>query len=86
MENKSLMLFSEALSETTVYYLKNLASIIDCYLVLFLSVCIDIGTGGHWEHVPPKFCNKQRSAHFIFRKCPLFHKEKLPSKCRAPQV
>ena len=25
---------------------------------------------------PPRFCNKQRSALFVFRKCPLFLKEK----------
>ena len=45
---------------------------------------IDVGTGGHWGHAPPRFCNEQRSALFIFRKCPFFLKEKVPSKCRAP--
>ena len=39
------------------------------------------GTGGT---CPPRFCNKQRSALFISRKCLLFIKEKVPSKCRAP--
>ena len=37
---------------------------------------------GHWGHVPPRFCKKQRSVLFIFRKCPCFFKEKVPSKCR----
>ena len=30
---------------------------------------------GHWGHVPPRFCNKQRCALFLFRECPLFVKE-----------
>ena len=34
--------------------------------------------------VPPRFSNKQRSAIFIFRKCPLFLKNKMPSKCSIP--
>ena len=29
-----------------------------------------------------RFCNNQRSALFIFRKCPLFLKEKVPSRLR----
>ena len=37
------------------------------------------GTGGS---APPRFCNKQRSVLFIFRKCPFFLKEKVPSKHR----
>ena len=49
-----------------------------------MAICIDVGTGGHWGHVPPRFCNKQRSALLIFRKSPLFLKKKVPSKCRAP--
>ena len=35
-----------------------------------------IGTGRHWRHVPPRFCNKQRCAIFIFRICCLYLKEK----------
>ena len=46
---------------------------------------IDVETRGHWGHVPPRFCNKQRSARSIFRKCPFFLKEKVPSMCRAPK-
>eukprot|EP00112_Aurelia_sp_Birch-Aquarium-sp1_P013318 Seg282.14 transcript_id=Seg282.14/GoldUCD/mRNA.D3Y31 product="hypothetical protein" protein_id=Seg282.14/GoldUCD/D3Y31 len=45
----------------------------------------DVGTGGHWGHVPPpRFCNKQRSALFIFRKCPFRVMKKVPLKCGAP--
>ena len=29
----------------------------------------DVGTGGHWGHVPPRFCNKQK-VPFWFTKCP----------------
>ena len=33
---------------------------------------IDVGTGGHWGHVPPRFCNKQRSALFTLKNAPFF--------------
>ena len=46
---------------------------------------IDLGTGGHRGHMPPRFGSKQRNALVIFRKCPLFLREKEPSKCRAPK-
>ena len=28
-----------------------------------------VWNGGHWGHVPSRFCNKQRNALFIFRNC-----------------
>ena len=46
---------------------------------------IDVGTAGYWGHVPPRFCNKQRSALFIFRKCPIFLKEKSALEVSCPQ-
>ena len=45
---------------------------------------IDEGTRGHWGYVPPRFCNKQRSALFIVRKCPLFLKEESALKVSCP--
>ena len=44
----------------------------------------DIVTGGTRGTYPPRFCNKQRSVIFIFRKCTLFLRKKVPSKCCAP--
>ena len=39
---------------------------------------------GHWEHVPPRFCNKQRSVLFTSRKCPLSRNEKSALKVSCP--
>ena len=47
---------------------------------------IDVGTGGHWGHVPPRLCNKQRSALFLFRKFRLLLKEKSALEVTCPQV
>ena len=52
--------------------------------ICFRHRIIDVGTGGHWGHVLPKFWNKQRSALFIFRNCPLFLRKKVPPRCCAP--
>ena len=47
---------------------------------------MDVGTGLHWGHVPPpRFRDKQGSGLFVFRKCPLFLKEKVLSNCYAPK-
>ena len=40
--------------------------------------------GALGARAPPRFCNKQRSVLFMFRKCPLFLKKKVPLKCRVP--
>ena len=40
--------------------------------------------GALGARTPPRFCNEQRSALFISRKCPLSLKKKVPSECRAP--
>ena len=64
-------------------------SIVSCTGIAFKHkaisfVIIDVGARGHWGTCPPRFCNKQRSALSIFRKCPVFRNEKVPSKRRAP--
>ena len=41
---------------------------------------IDIRTGGTLGHMPPRFCNKQRSAHFVLRQCPLSLRKNVPLK------
>ena len=46
----------------------------------------DVGTGEHWGYVPPRFCNKQRSALFIYRKCPLYLKDTSALEVLCPQV
>ena len=38
----------------------------------------------HRHRSPPRFCNKQRSALFTFRKCPLFLKGKSAFKVSCP--
>ena len=40
--------------------------------------------GALGARVPQIFCDKQRSALLIFRKCPPFLKKIVPSKCCAP--
>ena len=47
-----------------------------CTLAHQKVLVIDEGAGGTLGHVPPRFCNKQRSALFIFRKCSFFVKER----------
>ena len=47
---------------------------------------IDVGTRGHWGTCPPRFCKKQRSALFNFRKCPIFSRRKLPLEVLCPQI
>ena len=57
------------------------------FLIFLVSLQIDIdeGTEGTWgTSPPPRFCNKQRTALFSFRNCPLFLRKNVPSKCRAP--
>ena len=47
----------------------------------FLAI-IEVGTRG--ARVPPRFCNRQRSVLFIFKKIPLFLKESaLEASCPA---
>ena len=50
------------------------------FLEQYVLLCgvIDVGTGGTGGTCPQDFafCNEQRSALLIFRKCPTFHKEK----------
>ena len=47
---------------------------------------IDVGTGGTGSTCPPRFCNKQRSALFIFRKCPFFLGKKCPQNVMPPSL
>ena len=72
------------------------AEYFNCCAVLEEHVCMELVvlTGfiwchrhrnwGHWGHVPPRFCNKQRSFLFLFRKCPLFLKERYPRSVVPP--
>ena len=39
---------------------------------------IEVGTRGHRGHVPPRFCNKQRSVFFILENAPFFVRKKCP--------
>ena len=56
------------------------------FLRILYSACSmisDIGTRGTGARAPI-FCNKQRSAPFMFRNCPSSLIKKVPLKCRAP--
>ena len=52
----------------------------------YREVSRDVGTGGHSGHVPQRFFNKQRSALFTFRTCPLPLKDKRALEVSCPQV
>ena len=54
------------------------------FLQPFAPKSIDVGSGGELgARAPPRFCSKQRSALFVFKKFPLLLKKKMPSKRRA---
>ena len=51
-------------------------------------ISIDVGTargGGHWGHVPPRFCNKQRTALFTLKNAPFFLRKKCPRSVVLPK-
>ena len=52
------------------------------------AIAIDVrnrGGGALGTRTPPRFCNKQRSALFPFRKCPFFSKGKSALEASCPQ-
>ena len=41
---------------------------------------------GHWGHMPPRLCNKQRSALFTLKNGPFFLRKKCPQSVGAPKI
>ena len=46
---------------------------------------IEVGTRGHWGHVPPKDFAINKEVQFLWQKMPPFSYGKMSLKCRAPK-